>query len=174
MPRNAAIVLTIASLLTAVGTAGADDVGTAFTYQGELEDNGTPVNADCDFEFTLWDMPDTGTGTQIGSAVAKTVTVTDGRFTEQLDFGDDRFQGSPRYLQIQVCCPSVCAPGYTLLDPRQELTPTPYALALPAMSAGTQVKSVSSELLSGALERGLVQATMSSANASLQSSASTT
>ncbi len=128
---------TLVGLALLVGSplASGDDVGTAFTYQGELLDNGSPAGSptpvDCDFEFTLWDAA--VAGTQIGPTLTPTVTVTDGRFTEQLDFGDDQFEGSPRYLQIQVCCPSTCAPGYTPLDPRQELTPAPYALALPAL-----------------------------------------
>ncbi|MGD8398716.1 MAG: hypothetical protein PVG11_07655, partial [Anaerolineae bacterium] len=30
-------------------------LGTAFTYQGRLEDGGEPVTDDCDFRFGLWD-----------------------------------------------------------------------------------------------------------------------
>ncbi|RMF76613.1 MAG: hypothetical protein D6744_12150, partial [Planctomycetota bacterium] len=32
-------------------------VGTAFTYQGSLFDNGQAVSNDCDFEFRLFDDP---------------------------------------------------------------------------------------------------------------------
>ena len=33
----------------------ADPVGTAFTYQGELSEDDTPVSGACDFEFNLYD-----------------------------------------------------------------------------------------------------------------------
>jgi hypothetical protein len=119
----------------------ADDIGTAFTYQGDLQDGGAPVSGDCDFEFTLWDAA--SGGNQIGSALTDTVEVADGRFTAKVDFGADAFLSGQRFLQIQVCCPSVCEPGYTLLDPRQELTPTPYALGLPALWATTETVGLS-------------------------------
>ncbi len=107
------IVLVVAALGLAGATAvRADDVGTAFTYQGELIDNGTPVDDDCVFSFSLWDMA--AGGSQIGSTLTPTVTVTDGRFTEVLDFGDDRFPGSPRFLEMSVCCPAACTPSTTL------------------------------------------------------------
>ena len=37
--------------------AWADDVSTAFNYQGELIDDGAPVDGECDFQFTLWNDP---------------------------------------------------------------------------------------------------------------------
>ena len=37
------------------------DVGSAFTYQGELLDEGVPVNGITEFEFSLWDDPVAGT-----------------------------------------------------------------------------------------------------------------
>jgi hypothetical protein len=107
----------------------ADDIGTAFTYQGELIDGGTPVTDDCDFEFTLWD--DTALGNQLGPVVATTLSVAGGVFMTSLDFGADVFQGSARYLDISVCCPSVCSPQQ--LSPRVAMTPVPYALSLPAL-----------------------------------------
>ncbi|MEE9293657.1 MAG: hypothetical protein V3W34_01660 [Phycisphaerae bacterium] len=125
-------------------TAWADGMGTAFTYQGELKDGGTPVNDTCDFQFSVWDAPDAGT--QIGptlifdDAIAEgnspAITLVDGRFTVRLDFGANSFVGQARWLNIAVCCPTGCGavPGGLLpLAPRQELTPAPYALALPGL-----------------------------------------
>ena len=103
-------------------------VGTAFTYQGQLEDGDGPVNASCDFEFALYDAA--SAGSQVGSTVAKTATVSDGLFTVALDFGAGAFDGEARWLEIAACCPSTCTP--TTLDPRQELTPAPYALYAPS------------------------------------------
>ncbi len=119
------------SVLLVTVSVHAEAIGTSFTYQGDVREGGTPVSGDCDFEFTLWDAA--AGGMQIGPTLTPTVTVTDGVFTADLDFGVDRFQGSPRFLGIQICCPSACAPGYTPLNPRIELKPAPYALSLPAL-----------------------------------------
>src|SRR5262245_33985947 len=62
--------------------------GTAFTYQGKLTDSGNLANGQFDFQFKLFDTQTVGTGTQQGSLVAvSNVTVTNGTFIVQLDFG---------------------------------------------------------------------------------------
>ena len=112
---------------TAVPLAAPDRVvtGTAFSYQGHLKDAGGPVTDTCDFEFDLFDEA-TG-GIQIGTTVrASVVTVTDGLFTRQLDFGEV-FNGTERHLEISVRCPAESG-AYSTLSPRQEMTPVPYAL----------------------------------------------
>jgi hypothetical protein len=50
--------------ILATMSAYAADVGTSFTYQGQLTDNGNPAQGPHDFEFRLFDA-DVG-GTQIG------------------------------------------------------------------------------------------------------------
>ncbi|MGB2986652.1 MAG: tail fiber domain-containing protein [Phycisphaerae bacterium] len=133
-------------------------MGTAFTYQGQLNKDGSPVTDTCDFEFSLWD--DATDGTQKGSTVPATTSVEDGLFTVELDFGE-QFNGQARWLQIKVCCPSPCTP--VLLAPRQELTPTPYALALPGL--WTQQNTTSPNLIGGysgnVVTPGVVGATIS-------------
>jgi hypothetical protein len=58
------------------------------------------------------------------------VSVDRGTFTVVLDdagqFGEDAFNGSERYLEIAVRCPSG-AGDFALLTPRQRLTAAPYA-----------------------------------------------
>ncbi|MEZ5064956.1 MAG: hypothetical protein R3B81_09480 [bacterium] len=103
-------------------------VGSAFTYQGELIRAGSPANGLFDFQFRLMDA--VSGGAQIGATVSiDDATVADGRFTASLDFGVAAFGGGARWLEISV------RPGngstYTLLAPRQALTPAPYAAALP-------------------------------------------
>ncbi len=101
-------------------------IGTAFTYQGQLTSGGTPVNGSCDFQFRLFDGPDGNN--QVGSTVERTaVQVTNGFFTVQLDFGSAAFDGNARYLEVAVRCPAGGG-TYTLLSPRQPITPTPYAV----------------------------------------------
>ena len=107
------------------GNAGDPPLGTAFTYQGQLKQDGNPVNGTCDFQFSLWDAADDGT--QIGSQTKTNVNVVNGLFTVQLDFGAGAFTGEARWLEIAVRCPAGSG-SYTTLRPRQELTATPYAL----------------------------------------------
>jgi hypothetical protein len=100
-------------------------LGTAFTYQGRLTDGGAPANGSYDLVFKLYD--DSAGGSQVGISVTQTLTVTDGLFTVQLDFGSDVFDGNARWLEIGVR-PAGSTIAYLPLTPRQELTPAPYAL----------------------------------------------
>ncbi len=104
-------------------------VGTSFTYQGRLDKNGEPVNADCQMEFRLYDQQTDGG--QVGTAISNTVPISDGLFTVALDFGSGVFAGEARWLGIQVLCPG---DSVTADLGRQELTASPYALY--AASAG--------------------------------------
>jgi hypothetical protein len=99
-------------------------LGTGFTYQGRLIQNGSPVSDTCDFQFTLYGS--SGGADQIGAAQAKSsVPVSDGYFTvSDLDFGSSAFTGDARWLAIAVDCGS----GSTTLTPRVALTAAPYAL----------------------------------------------
>ena len=126
--RSVALAVVIPLLLCGL-TARAETLGTSFTYQGELVLDDTLVNETCDFEFSLWDTDgDPDAGTEVCAALPKTVEVVGGRFTVELDFGSDCMSGEARWLEIDVCCPSACAPGYSTLDPRQKLSPSPHAI----------------------------------------------
>lgn len=79
-------------------------MGTAFTYQGRLHDRGTPVTGLYDFQFTLYDGPCPG-GSAVGSpssVALGAVPVTNGLFVVALDFGGATFDGSARWLGMQV------------------------------------------------------------------------
>ncbi|MCK5922514.1 MAG: hypothetical protein KAG66_16355, partial [Methylococcales bacterium] len=119
--------------------ATAVNIGTAISYQGGLNQGGNPANGSFNFEFRLYDAV-TG-GTQIGSTgIHNGVVVTNGIFTiTDLDFGSGAFNGEARFLAITV--------DGTLLAPRQELTPVPYALALPGL--WTQQNGISPNLIGG-------------------------
>ncbi len=100
-------------------------VGTAFTFQGELERDGSSYSGVCDFQFGLWD--DSGVSAQIGvTQTVSSLSVSAGLFTTPLDFGAGAFNGDKRWLAIGVRCPAGSG-SYTALTPRQELTATPYA-----------------------------------------------
>jgi len=99
-------------------------MGTAFKYQGRLTDGGSPANGLYDFEFTLYDSM----GFPAGSpTLVNDHDVSNGLFSATLDFGSTPFQGGAMFLEIAVR-PGPSSDPYTTLSPRQELTPTPYAL----------------------------------------------
>lgn len=99
--------------------------GTAFTYQGQLADGGVPVTGSYDVRAILYNA-DLG-GSQVGLIITNlAVSVERGCFTTPLDFGPGVFDGSRRWLEIAVR-PSGSG-SFTALNPRQELTPAPYAL----------------------------------------------
>ncbi len=117
--------LSLALMVSPSQAQGPPPLGAAFTYQGKLTDGGAPANGTYDFEFKLYD--DLSGGIQVGNTVTQDdVTVTDGLFTAQLDFGSGAFQGESRYLKIGVR-PGSSTGTYATLTPRQPLTAAPYA-----------------------------------------------
>ena len=50
-------------------------VGTAFTYQGRLDQGGSPTSGTYDFRFRLYDDGDAGEGTQLGEVEVGDVSV---------------------------------------------------------------------------------------------------
>jgi hypothetical protein len=128
-----ALIVLVTSTTTLFYSAHAAPLGTAFTYQGRLVDNGSPANGNYDLRFTLYDA--LSGGSTIGVPIANAPTaVSNGLFTVTLDFGGGIFIGEARWLEMGVRTnDSVLA--YTLLTPRQELTPTPYALYAPSAGA---------------------------------------
>jgi hypothetical protein len=108
-------------------TAVAAPLGTPFTYQGELTENGAPVSGSYDFQFILYDA--SVGGSQIGMIVrVDDLAVADGLFTAELDFGN-MFTGAALWLEIGVRAGSSTG-TYSILQPRQPLTAAPYALGL--------------------------------------------
>jgi hypothetical protein len=108
------------------------DMGTAFSYQGQLVRNGKPANGAFEFQFALYDEAEAGS--QVGLTLTQVITVENGLFTTPLDFGDDVFAGQARYLQIAVRLRGSLG-DHTALSPRQSLTPAPYALYAPQAGA---------------------------------------
>jgi hypothetical protein len=120
----------LCSLFTAVSPVLAQ--GTAFTYNGRLNNNGTPVTGAYDLRFTLFDANANG-NVVAGPLPIIPAGVTNGLFTVALDFGTGVFTGPARWLNIEV---RPTGGGlFTALAPRQEVTSSPYAIR--AQTAGT-------------------------------------
>jgi hypothetical protein len=105
---------------------GAFAQGTAFTYQGRLEDAGVPANGVYDLQFTVFGVA-SGGAAKGGPLEVEDVAVTNGLFTVLLDFGAPPFPGASRWLAIGVR-PGASTGVYTNLSPRQAITATPFAI----------------------------------------------
>jgi hypothetical protein len=98
---------------------------TAFTYQGQLKDASGPVTGTFDFQFVLYPAQ---TGAEpLGTSEMKEMALSNGLFRFKLDFGRAAREAQESWLDIGVR-PSGSAEAYTVLFPRQKLTPTPYAI----------------------------------------------
>jgi hypothetical protein len=129
--RSKSILIVVMVVLFAVtAQALAVPMGTAFTYQGRIIDANSPADGLYDFKFKLYDDANTITGNQMGSDVNKPdVDVIDGYFTLELDFSGSVFDGNSIWLEIDVRPGESNDPNaFITLSPRQEVTPTPYAL----------------------------------------------
>ena len=117
---------------------------TTFTYQGVLSGSNVAPNGPYYFRFTLHTDP--VIPSQIGPVVSRTISLQNGGFSAQLDFGNV-FNGSTRYLEIQV--KALGEPNYTTLSPRWQIDWTPYAIR--------SNSSDSAESLGGIPASGFVQ-----------------
>jgi len=96
---------------------------TAFSYQGRLTEAGLPVTGVRLFQFTLFDE----NGAAIpGAVVNQSLTVTNGVFNTNLDFGATAFPGADRTLEIAVKINA--GDPYTILSPRQTILSAPYSI----------------------------------------------
>jgi hypothetical protein len=111
-----------------VAQAVSAPVGTAFTYQGQLNDGSGPANGPYDIQARLYEDADAIAIVPGTVPITKEdIQVTNGLFAVALDFGAAAFNGQARYLELRVR-PGASTGAFTLLSPLQSLMPTPYAL----------------------------------------------
>lgn len=121
-PRLPATLALLSALITQTSTAFAQ--GTAFTYQGRLNNGTNPVTGLYDLRFNLYSA--LSGGSLLGGPETNTaVPVTNGLFTVPVDFGAGVFLGSSNWLNIEV---RTNGGAFTALSPREQVTPTPYAI----------------------------------------------
>src|SRR5437016_2706027 len=127
--------------------------GTAFTYQGRLNDGGSAAHGAYDFRFKLY--ADSLGNTQVGSSyLTNGIPVASGLFTVAIDFGPGLFTGSNYWLEVDV--KTNLAGSYTVLSPLQAVTPAPYSLM--ANSASNLLGSLPAAQLSGTILNGSLPA----------------
>ncbi|MDB6121738.1 MAG: hypothetical protein JWQ71_731 [Pedosphaera sp.] len=125
--------------------------GTAFTYQGQLKNNGLAASGTFDLQFTVYDAGTNGSVVGVPVTNAAT-TVSNGLFTAQLDFGAGIFDGNARWLQIGIRTNGYSG-AFALLTPLQPVTSSPYAIqavhAATATSASTATTAATANSVSG-------------------------
>ncbi|MBM4107230.1 MAG: hypothetical protein FJ255_00185 [Phycisphaerae bacterium] len=141
----------LAAMLVLACTNGvrAQPLSTAFTYQGELRNGTILATGPHDLRFRLYDA--SVGGSQVGPTLCSdSVSLTDGCFTLNLDFGA-QFAGQQRFLEIDVRADTGLgcgnATGFVTLAPRQALTASPNAAY--ALSAGTAGSAANATQLNG-------------------------
>ncbi len=78
------------------------DMGTAFTYQGRLMDGANPANGTYYFKFQIYDA-ESGGFLWPSEVTTGGLTVTNGLFMVELDFGSEVFsKGFDRWLAISM------------------------------------------------------------------------
>jgi len=124
-------ILTLAALLAAPCVFAQ---GTAFTYQGQLDDAGAPASGSYDLTFSVWSAA--SGGAQIGSPFSTYgVSVDGGLFSVNLDFGAGVFTGPDRWLEIGVQTNG--GGGFTTLSPRTKVTASPYSVLAGSVPSGS-------------------------------------
>lgn len=121
MKTNALTIMSV--LLVSVTLVSAQ--GTAFTYQGRLNDGASAASGLYDINFTLFDA--VTNGNVIAGPVTNIATsVNDGLFTVTLDFGAGAFDRNARFLELGVRTNG--SSQFVILVPRQPITAAPYAI----------------------------------------------
>ena len=88
------------------------------TYQGQLQQAGQPFTGTPGMAFRLFDSA--SGDDQIGDTEFFTgVSIVDGLFQVELDFGSGAFDGGERWLEIEV--------STAILQPRQKITGSPWS-----------------------------------------------
>jgi hypothetical protein len=133
--------LSLGVLAALAGTADAQS--TAFTYQGELTTAGG-VALDGTFDLRARLYTNAAGSTPIGAQLcAENIQVVNGRLVVRLDFGAV-YAGTSPFLELELredpAATTSCsvATGYTLLSPRQPITPAPQASFALQASTATQ------------------------------------
>jgi len=120
--------------------------GTAFMYQGWLNDGGSPATGNYDLQFAIYDAVTNGNAISVPLTNSATA-VSNGLFTATLDFGPV-FTGTNYWLQIGVRTNGSTS-AFTMLVPRQPILPVPYAIF--ANAASNLLGTLATTQLSGTL-----------------------
>jgi len=120
--------------LVAAFAVAADPVGSSFTYQGQLTDQGAPANGQYDLRFALFTAASGGTA--VDTLELDNQAVSGGLLNATLDFTDAPYNGQALWVEVGVR--TAGSASFTTLAPRQTITATPYALFALSGNPGPQ------------------------------------
>jgi hypothetical protein len=129
MRNKTAVVAILAGMALAAAAAPAMaqfPITSTVTYQGQLENAGQPVSGVVNLRFGLFSAQ-TG-GAAIVTRTVSNVTVTEGIFSTDVDFGLPAFANVQNlFVEVEVQSPAG-AGAYTLLTPRRRLGAVAFAM----------------------------------------------
>ena len=114
----------LATCLLCAASALAAPLGSDFTYQGQLTDNGVPASGHYDLQFALF-IAASG-GTAVDTVTLTNQTISGGLINAALDFTDAPYNGQALWVEVRTRATG--SSSYTTLSPRQAITAAPYAL----------------------------------------------
>jgi hypothetical protein len=120
--------------------------GTAFSFQGRLNEGVNPANGIYDLRFTVFDAATNG-NIVAGPVTNSSAAISQGLFTVTLDPGAGVFNGAGRWMEVAVRTNGGSL--FTVLVPRQLTLPVPYAVM--AESASNLLGMLPAEQLSGTI-----------------------
>jgi hypothetical protein len=123
------------------------------SYQGRLNASGAPATGLFDLRFLIY--PSVTGGSPLAGAITTATSVSNGLFTVVLSLNSAVFDGTDRWVEIAVR-PNGSTNGFTVLSPRQSVSPTPYALRAENYSG-----PVSAYQISGPLSSSQISGTIS-------------
>src|ERR1039458_4135053 len=127
--RSGALLL-LSTLIYQLSTCPARAQGTAFLYQGrEVNLAGQPINnLGANLKFNLYHRqgipPDSYSDSLFGTITTNSVSIVNGLFSLELDFGAAAFDGSDCWLEVQDV---TGAPSSIITFPKQHVVAVPYA-----------------------------------------------
>lgn len=148
----------VLSLLFLGGVLNLFAQGTAFSYQGRLNDAGAPANGSYSLRFAVYDAVTNGNRVSLWLTNSP-VAVSNGLFSTTLNFGNSLFTGTNYWLDIAVGPSNTTT--FTTLFPRQPILPVPYAIF--ATTASNVLGAVSATQLTGTVPSAQISGTYGNA-----------
>lgn len=123
--KQSKIVSRVLVILTILYQITLNAFATNISYQGTLDIAGVPANGMYDFRVSLYDSIELGSQIPGSNApLFENIVVEEGLVNLSINFGVGVFDGSARFIQIEVR-DSASTGNYTILQPRQEVLPAP-------------------------------------------------
>lgn len=115
----------VSAAVLAVSAGAMPAMAEPVTYQGRLDEAGSPASGTFDLRFNLFST-ETG-GTSLLTQAFEDVVIEDGVFTVELDIPAGVLADTPRWIEIGVR-PGASGGVFTTLTPRQSIGAAPFAI----------------------------------------------